>query len=207
MSVDRLSAPSSPPLPLTHESRRVQGNPPLPTFPPPSMLPPSYHSTIFSFPFSHNLLASTIAPLTVSRLFSKQFFPSLPLGFLSTSSTSSPKFSSPSLFGCSLPSLFLAAASAGAPLLYSRPPLPPSVSSDPTWFLPSSPSLPSVSSSGTPVLNLDPSGAPLTFKSALSLWSLSFPVASRQRHRIGEAGRDHSYSLPCAFLLLLSHLF
>jgi hypothetical protein len=163
-----VSVPSSPPLPLTHGSKRVQVNPPLPALPLPPSLPHSHHPTIFSFPFSNNSLASTIAPLTVSRLFPKQFFPSLPLGFLSTSSTSSPKFSSPFLFGCSLSSLSLAAASASAPLLYSCPPLPPSVSSDSTWFFPPSSSLPSVSSSGSPVLNLDPSGAPLTFKSALS---------------------------------------
>ena len=67
-----------------------------------------------------------------------------------------------------LSSFSLAAASAGAPLTYTRPPLPPPVPSHPTWFLPPSSSLPAVSSYGAPVLNLDPSGSPLTFRSALS---------------------------------------
>jgi hypothetical protein len=74
-----VSALSSPPLPLTHGSRRVQGNPPFPTFPPPSPPPPflSPHHLLVplrsQFPrfpcCSHHCLASfsqTILPLSAS---------------------------------------------------------------------------------------------------------------------------------------------
>jgi hypothetical protein len=192
-----VSGPSSPPLPLTHGTRRVQGNPPLPTFPPPP--PSSYHPTIFSFPSGHNSRASPIAPFTVSRLFPKQFFPSLPLGSLSTSSNSSPKFPSPSLFGFSLPSLSLAAASAGAPLFYWRPPRPPALCT-------SAPPLP-------PFFNPIP-------KEKWSPSSLLLPgpdrcLASGVDRRVrGTAGGDrlesscppstHVASLPCVNLLLNS---
>ena len=81
--------------------------------------------------------------------------------------TSTRVSSSPSLFGFPLPSLSLAAGTAGVPPAYVRPPLPPLVPTTPTYFLPSSPTT-SVSSSAAPVLNLDPSGSPLTFRSALA---------------------------------------
>ena len=83
----------------------------------------------------------------------------MPLPSLSLAATSA---------GAPLSCLSLADTSAGAPLTYTRPPLPPPVPSNPTWFLPPSTSLPAVSSAGAPVLNLDPSGSPLTFRSALS---------------------------------------
>jgi hypothetical protein len=69
------------------------------------------------------------------------------------------------LFRASFP---LSVVSAGAPLTYSRPPLSPSTTSDPTWFLLPTGSSPSISSSSSPILNLDPSGSPLSFRSALS---------------------------------------
>ncbi len=81
--------------------------------------------------------------------------------------TSTRVSSSPSLFGFPLPSLSLAAGTAGVPPAYVRPPLPPLVPTTPTYFLPSSPTT-FVSSSAAIVLNLDPSGSPLTFRSALA---------------------------------------
>ncbi len=100
--------------------------------------------------------------------------------------------------GAPLLSLSLAATSAGARLLYTRPPLPSSVLSPPT-------PLPIVSSTGAPVLNLDPSGSPLTFRSDCSLWPSPSAVASRQRHRIGEAGRDHSHPISRTLCLFPTH--
>ena len=73
-----------------------------------------------------------------------------------------------SLFGFALPSLSLAASSAGAPLPYYRSPLPPPKPFTAKWFPPvlvSSSS--SISPSSAPVLNLNPSGSPLTFRSAV----------------------------------------
>jgi hypothetical protein len=107
-------------------------------------------------------------------------FPSPLIGQSRRAICSSSSPSLPSLFGVALPSLSLAAASAGvpllslaatsvgAPLINTHPPLPSPVPSTPTWFSPPSSSFPAVSSAGAPVLNLDPSGSPLTFRSALS---------------------------------------
>ena len=58
--------------------------------------------------------------------------------------------------------------SAGAPLLYTHPPLPFSSPPPPTYLYPSESHSSSVSDVSSPVLNLDPSGLPLTFKSALA---------------------------------------
>jgi hypothetical protein len=60
----------------------------------------------------------------------------------------------------------LAASSAGAPLVYLRPPLPPPSPLRPTYNPP--PLSSSVLDSSTPVLNLNSRGKPLTFASAMS---------------------------------------
>ncbi len=66
-----------------------------------------------------------------------------------------------------LPSLGLAAGITSNRPAYLRPPLPPLVSTAPTYYLPASPTT-SISSSAAPILNLDLSGSPLNFRSALA---------------------------------------
>jgi hypothetical protein len=165
--------PSRPILPLTHGRGRVPVSPPnLPMMPssPPFPLSSFQPPPIFSCSFIANFLASVIGPTSSSSpLFPKQFFPSSPFVALSTSYTSTPKRSSPSLFGVPLPSLSPAAASADVTLLYHRSPLPALKPPSPTsWFYHSDPTLPPISTGSAPVLNLNPSSSPLTFKSALS---------------------------------------